>query len=311
MTSLIDTIERMRADSLKREQYPRNNPIASDISECERETVLGITHWQEKPPFTPHSAARMERGSQIENMVILELQKLGFEVRVERKPFELRDREGRLVCRGKVDGFIKHDRQDVPVEIKSMNQHVWEKITNYQDFQRFHWTKKYPNQLQMYLYANDLETGMFLLDDCQGHWKMIPVKLDLGYVETILQRLESAVAHIEAKTVPDFHPDMSVCRKCWAFGNVCIPPGSHGEGLQVLDDVELEADLNRRGELEAAYREYQDLDKRVKERLKGRAQVVCGDWLIRGVERTRNEKAKAPRVSHYWATEIERIGVGK
>ena len=219
MTSLIETIERMRADSLKREQYPRNNPIASDISECERETVLGITHWQEKPPFTPHSAARMERGSQIENMVILELQKLGFEVRVERKPFELRDREGRLmVCRGKVDGFIKHDRQDVPVEIKSMNQHVWEKINDYARTSKGSTgPRSTPISCKCICTRTTWKRACFCWMIAQGHWKMIPVKLDLGYVETILQRLESAVAHIEAKTLPDFHPDMSVCRKCWCL----------------------------------------------------------------------------------------------
>lgn len=305
---LCREIERRRTAALeaRTDAYPRNNPIASDLGPCTREMVLAMTRWKDRPLFGPDLKARFERGNLIESAVLLELQVLGFTVRTERRPFEVKGRDGRLILRGKIDGFISDGRAEFPVEIKSLDPNVYRRVNTVEDFARSGWMAKYPKQLCSYLYAESLPEGFFLLDDCLGHWKMIPVPLDYELAESILRQCESAVEHRDAGTLPDYYPDIATCRRCWAFGRVCDPPGA-GLGMQTLDDAELEARLVRREELEPAYREYESLDKAVKETVRGKDGVVVGDWLIRGKEITTQYKALPARVGTQWRTTIERF----
>lgn len=313
--ALCDEILRRRQESLERriEKYPRTNPIASDIGDCCREMVLSILHWQDRDLPSAELKARFERGNLVEDTVMRELSSLGISVRVERQPFEIRDKKMRLILRGKVDGFVRWQDADYPMEVKSLDPNVFRQVESVEDFQRWTWASKYPRQLQAYLYANNLEEGFFLLDDCMGHWKLIPVKLDFAEMEQILQRCEQAVECVEAiRAVPDeilllpgYHKDPAVCRRCWAFGRVCTPPAEY-HGLVMADDPEFEQALDRRGELQTAHKEYESLDKAIKERVKGQDGVVVGAWLIQGKEIPR--KGYTVQDTKYWQTKITKTG---
>jgi len=313
---LCDEILRRRTESLERriEKYPRNNPIASDIGECGREMVLSILHWEERGLPSPELKARFERGNLVEDTVLRELSSLGISVRVERQPFEIRDKKGRLVLRGKVDGFVKWEHAEYPMEVKSLDPNVFRQVDSVEDFQRWIWASKYPRQLQAYLYANNLEEGFFLLDDCLGHWKLIPVRLDFAEMEQILQRCERAVEAVEnyrsgvgdlTRFLPEYHKDPAVCRRCWAFGRVCTPPAEY-HGLVMADDPEFEHALDRRGELQAAHKEYEALEKAIKERVKGQDGIVVGAWLIQGKEIPR--KGYTVQETKYWQSKITKTG---
>lgn len=287
--------------------WPKSNPTASDISECTREMVLQVTNWQDRPPFTAAIRERLDRGTKIEDLVIQELRDIGYTIRQDRMPFEIRDKQGRLLCRGKVDGFIQIGRKDFPFEVKSLNPNIFNRIDSQEDFDQYIFFRKYPKQLLVYLYANNIEEGFFILDDCLGHQKLIPVKLDYERMEKILQQLESAVDHLAKKTLPDFHKDPAVCLKCHFFKRICTPPFFTGEGLQMINDPELEAKLNRRAELDPAATEYDRLDKELKEVFKGRDGLIIGNWLVSGEEKTRNYKAQTARETKYWQTTFERV----
>jgi len=319
--ALCEEILRRRTESLERriEKYPRNNPIASDIGECCREMVLSILHWEERALPSPELKARFERGSLVEDTVLRELSSLGISVRVERQPFEIRDKKGRLVLRGKVDGFVKWETAEYPMEVKSLDPNVFRQVDSVEDFQRWIWASKYPRQIQAYLYANNLEEGFFLLDDCMGHWKLIPMGLDYAEMEKILQRCERAVEAVEnyrsgvgdlTRFLPEYHKDPAVCRRCWAFGRVCTPPVDY-HGLLMLTDPEFEESLNRRGELQASHKEYESLDKAIRERVKGKDGLVVGAWLIQGKEVTKTLKAQPATietVTKYWLPKITKTG---
>ena len=300
----------------ERESYPRNNPVASDLSECARETALAILHWQDRPPFAAETIARFRRGKVIEDEVLRELGTLGISVRTERAPFEI-IHKGRVVLRGKVDGFVQWQRRDWPLEVKSVDPNIFRRIRAVEDFQKLKWAKKWPRQLQAYLYGLDEEEGFFLLDNCMGAWRLVPVRLDYQEMDAILRRIEAAVEAVEAvragkaeaDVLPPFHEDADVCRSCWAFGRTCFPPVD-AEGLQVLDDEDLEMKLDRRGALSAAYREYLDLDEDVKAALKGKDGRVVGNWLVRGKEITRNEKERPAKTITFWQTKIESLKKG-
>lgn len=291
--------------------WPKNNPTASDISDCTRETVLAMTNWKDRPTFDPEVRARLERGNVIENIVLRDLALLGYTVRVERVPFEIKDRKGRLICRGRVDGFLDYaKRKTAPIEIKSLNPNIYNQINDQEDFDRYVFFRKYPRQLQTYMYANNFEEGMWLLDDCLGHQKFIPCILDYDRMDKILRQLEEAVDHKEKGTLPDYHKDPSVCLKCWAFKRLCTPPFFSGEGMQLINDPELEEKIKLRATLEPASKEYSRVDKELKEVFKGRDGLVIGNWLVSGEEKIRAFKAQ-PATEAYqsksWQTTIEPI----
>ena len=171
--------------------------------------------------------------------------------------------------------------------------------------------------------AHNLEHGFLLIDDCMGHWKLLPVELDYHVMGLILERCERAVANSEAiklirqekpdkweESLPLYHPDTSVCLKCWAYGRVCFPPMDHKGMVDLTAEAQdtLIPILDRRGEVEEAHREFESLDKEAKKFVRGMDQTVVGHWLIQGKEEIRRYKAKEATEQKIWRTEITRIG---
>jgi len=310
---LCEEMTARRLDMINKDlgPWPKNNPTASDISDCERETVLGMTNWADRPPFPPEVRARLERGNVIENHVIRDLALLGYTVRVERTPFEIKDKKNRIVLRGRMDGFIDYaKRKTAPIEIKSLNPNIYNQIHTQEDFDRYTFFRKYPRQLQSYMYAYNFEEGMWILDDCLGHQKFIPCTLDFDRVDAILKQLESAVEHRENGTLPDYHKDPSVCMKCWAFKRICTPPFFTGEGIKMIDDPELESKLEEWGRLKPEFSAYTKIDKELKELFKERDNLVIGKWLVKGTLATRSMKAQPAKEAQaitYWKSTIEKI----
>jgi hypothetical protein len=318
LSRLIAKIAQRREDALRAraEPYPRANPIASDLGPCAREMVLAIIHWKEKPLPNPELKARFERGSLLENAVLRELEDLGFTVRVERKAFEVKERNGnRVILKGKLDGFIQWNddmtghRYEFPLEVKSLDPAIFRQIATIEDFVKFAHMQKYVRQLQAYLLANDMEYGFFLLDDCMGHWKLIEVRLDYDLAESILKTCEKVVDHRDRGTLPDYIRDVKICNRCWAFGRFCTPPMEYF-GIVAVDDGELEMKINRRSELKAAYDEYERLDKEIKSVLKNRGKqlesgIVIGEWLVTGREIHIPAQQKA--AYSYWRLDIQPI----
>jgi len=352
---LCQEIEARRTEQLSREAtiHPRNQPVASDLGPCDRELVLQIVAWDQKPPFDPYVMARLKRGSAIEDIVIRELSSLGIYVRVDRKPFELKDRQGRVILRGKVDGFIeqkeeipemsmiplakgeaptvppKSTTKVYPFEAKSMNPNIFNGVHKIEDLKGYF--AKWPLQLQSYLFGNDLEEGLLLIDDCMGHWKLLPVTLDYKVMEGILQRCENTMDMVKRvqgvtdfqagtmstqgmdekihKILPPYHHDLAVCVRCWARGRVCFPPMDR-KGLQELkpeDEERLVPILDRRGELEEARTEYEAADREAKKALKGLDQAVVGKWLVQGKEILGQRKAQEAKETTTWRTTITKI----
>lgn len=291
--------------------WPKNNPTASDISDCPRETVYGMTHWKERPGFDVEVRARLDRGIAIEKLVKAELSEMGYTVKEDRFPFEIKGRTGKLICRGIIDGHIYAvGKEAYPFEIKSLNPNLFGQINTQEDFDRYIFFRKYPRQLQTYMFAHNYAQGFWVLDDCMGHQKFLPCRLDYDRMEAILQHLEAAVDHRDKGTLPDYHKDPAVCLKCWAFKRLCTPPFFRDEGMKVFDDPELEAKLDHYDTLKPLSSECEKLKKELLPLFVNKKDYVIGKWLIKGQEITRNMKAqpaKEATKSKYWHTSFERI----
>lgn len=291
---LIDAIIEARKKKLsaKIKRSPRNNPILSDISDCDRQIVYGVLDWQERPLHDENLQALFEEGNKQERGVIGELYDLGFEVILSQEPVVIdgKDVAGNKVklATGRIDGAIRWRGVQFPLEIKFMNQNVFNQIQSIQDFQKKPHLRKYMRQLPLYLYGKNKEQGFFLIVDGRGNWKLLPVFLDYGTCEFLLKRLENVNRHLQARTYPDrIVYDQSVCGKC-PFAVKCLPDIVN-KGADVIDNPEFEEAIARHEELRPLAGEYDDLHDKIKKSTKGIQKILVGTrWMIQNVpsERT-------------------------
>lgn len=323
---LCTLITEERKKNLERNivRYPRKNPIASDIGDCTRQIVHSVLDWDKRSPFDAHGIARMEVGNQREREIVKELMDLGMKIVDGQQSFQIKDPKGRILLSGRIDFKIEYERMRVPVEVKSMAPHIWNSINSLADFEKKSYLRKYTHQLMSYLYHNNMEAGLFLLDDCLGHWKFIFVPLDYEKTELILRRLELAVNHIDAKTYPDrIEYSSEICGKC-AFNHVCLPIENITTSGDFLEDGELEALMERRESLKLMAKDYEELDEQIKDRFLKREKVIVGNpprFIVTGKERSRTSYAtallpkedleKIKQTTTFWATKIEPVVLGQ
>ena len=327
LEELFDEIHQKRSQdlALNRHNIPRRNPTASDLSKCPREMALSIIHWEERPEPEEPLLKRFEVGNQKERQNISKLMSLGIQVVEHQSSFDLRDKSGRLVMSGHIDGKFYWKGKAYPFDHKTSHPLVYARVNTVDDLLRHKYLYKYVNQIMAYQYLNNIDVGALWLDNLLGDWKFIEVPLDWEMMEKILQNCEAAVDSVEKvrggadelATLPGFYSDPSFCSNCWAFKRLCNPPWSAGEGMSVIEGTELEAKISRRAALDEAATEYDALDREIKETfktmgLKEDQSYLVGDWLVSAKKRHR--KAFSVKESDYFIYSVDSInqpGKGK
>jgi hypothetical protein len=309
---LLTEIVRRRTERLagQSKAYARTIPIASDVApdSCARRQVLEIVKWEDKPLFEADRQARFEAGNRAEEDIIIDLKRDGFRVVQEQVPFELKHRRtGEPCLRGKIDGKLQWNGQTVPFEIKSAHPNIFSSIGSVEDWNRWWWTRKYPSQLHSYLLGHGHEWGFWILTDCLGNWKPLRADLDYALAERIWTFAESIMDGVRAYradgSLPAYTSDATQCGHCDFFGRTCNPDTIE-QGARMLGDPELEAQLARWCELREPYREYNGLDKRVKDALKKalpgkpEARAIVGRYAVTITDKPvkAEEKPRAARV---------------
>ncbi len=265
----------------KIKNYPRNQFVASNISECDRQMVYGVLNWQDKKPFNIQAFGNMDRGNLHEKHSLLSFSMAGIEIIESQSPFEIKDKDSNVLCRGQIDCKVKFEDKKYPAEIKSLNLNTYKNINSTDDFLRKHYHRKYLNQIQLYLYGNNIEEGMFILEDGSFHYKMLPVYIDYGICELLLKRLENNWNYVKNKEYPDrINYDDNVCRDC-DFNHICLPD-IVSQSAKLIDDAELLIKLNRRKEIIPISKEYELLDTEIKDYAKSQLEkeIVVGTAYI-------------------------------
>jgi len=323
-TKLVDALQARHARRLESERktFRQDHPRASSIGECAREIYHQIVDWAMKPPPSIALAARFGRGNDVEKIVTRQLIEEGWDIVEQQLPFEIKEKHPRqnskdddlIICTGHADLRIAWNGTKPVGEIKSLNPNVWARIDSIDDFVRMggFWTR-YTNQLPLYCYAHDEPLGLFILDDCLGHRKYLPMILEehLDECEAALQKCRAAKLGTIAGEPPDFCTDPTACMNCWCREvGVCMPPlDFSGDGVHVLDDAELAADLLRLDELAEDAKERAAIDKRVKTAMKARGagQYVAGEYLITVKARPRKAYDIPADVKAKYAREDETV----
>ena len=259
--------------------YPCNNLRASNLGHpCERYLYLLLRHWDEQKPHDAGLQSIFNLGNAMEAFTIDTIKAAGYEVITPTvRSWKI---ENPLVT-GREDIRIKAENGElIPGEIKGLSPQEWAKLNTVEDFfqSKKYYVRGYPAQLQMYMLHFGKEYGFFALTNkLTGQTKFIEMRFDYEYAEGLLQKAERIYKALETETPPECCDDISVCEGC-SLQHVC------GECRRVPADIELDGELDelidRKQELSEAKREYERVDKQIKERVGEREKIISGKYLI-------------------------------
>lgn len=263
--------------------YPCNNLRASNIGHpCERYLYLLIKHWDEQQPHDEGLQNIFDFGNSVEEYTIKKLKDSGLEVIT---PTQRSWKVENPLITGREDIRIKdpEDGQLYPAEIKGLSPFEWERLNSIEDFynSKRHYVRGYPAQLMVYCWKFEKEKGFFVLTNkLTGKIKIIEVPFDWNRADALLKKGERVYAALEDKTgntVPAACEDITVCEEC-QMRHLCSAAIQRTE--TDIDDGELEALIDKKNELAAAYKEYNDTNDEIKRCVGEREKVLAGKYVV-------------------------------
>lgn len=296
----------------KIKQYPVNSNRASDLGvPCVKYHVLNRTRWQEKSLHDVGLQQVFDMGNEIEKIVLRELEEAGVNVIEQQRSFEWKE----YGITGHVDGKIVSDSGDIyPLEIKSCSPYVFKSINSANDLKngKYGYLRKYPTQLNLYMFMDGKEKAVFLFKDkSSGAIKEIWLDIDYELGEETLKRAEEINKHLAAGTMPEPINNPMWCDNC-AFAHICLPV-QIGKEVEI-DTGELSTMLDRLEELKVYVKEYDEIDDQVKELVEGKEKILAGNYFITGKWQERKSydvpmdiKATYEKITKFWKRKVTRL----
>lgn len=294
----------------KRRTHPCHVNRASELGHpCTRYLVYLRT--REKPLHSLSLQRIYDEGNLHHRAVVTDMREAGINVVETERPFELKAYQ----VTGHIDGKIECADGRLAFEIKGVEPHAWKKMNSIQDMldsSRI-WWQKYPGQMYMYLFMDapaERPVGIFVLKNkLTGELNQIDVPLDREYVEMLLGKASTINQHISKGTLPGgMEPDEDVCGGC-GFNTECMPDRDFGDPLQLMQDAQLVELLSRREELKEIFKEYNALQKQLKNELKGKNNIILeGDgvsWHISG--NMKHRKGYEVKPCDYWQSKAVKL----
>lgn len=268
-----------KAKSDKIKIYPCRNLRASNLGHpCERYLFLLIKHWDEQKPHDVGLQNIFDLGNTLEEHTINNIKEAGFEVITPTvRSWQMKN----PFITGREDVRIKDENGELlPVEIKGLSPFEFEKLNTVDDFLKSKkaYVRGYPAQLQTYMLYFGKEKGFFALTNkLTGETKFIDMPFDYDYAESLLKKAERIYKALDDDTPLDACEDISVCENC-SLSHIC------GECRRVPADIDLDEELdeliNRKNELAVYKKQYEEVDKQIKEKVGEREKVITGQYLI-------------------------------
>jgi len=318
--NLIEAVDEVYRRKIK--QYPHPSNRASEAGHpCVRFLVLSRLHPELKELHDVSLQRIFEEGNLHEEAVLQKLREAGFTLIEQQRPLELR----KFQLSGHIDAKIRIEQNGkplfIPLEIKSCSPNVFRTIKDISPEEmlksKYPWIRKYPAQILLYMLMDGKEEGVIVFKNkstgelCQKNFRLTDENLE--YTESILQKLEKVNDYVARNELPPVEP-CEECKRCGFARTSCFPDKDFGEGFDLLSNEELEAKLARWEELRPTAKEFQELDKEIKEELKGKNTII-GDWKIETKEYQRTHynipdeiKKKYVEKKPYFVVKIERIG---
>lgn len=277
-TTIKEALEKTAQDKIK--VYPVEHLSASRLGHpCERYLYLLLKNWQDVKPYDVGLQHIFDLGNSIEDYAIARLKEAGFECIT---PTVRSWKIDNPLITGREDIRIKDTQTGelIPCEIKGLSPIEFEKLNSVADFlnSKKHYVRSYPTQLFVYMYKFEKEKGFFILvNKLTGELKIIEVELDYEFGDECLKKAERIYKAVETNTPPESCDDISVCEQC-NLQHIC------GQVKRMPADIELDGELenliNRKNELAEAKREYEEVDRQIKDKVGEREKIITGTYLI-------------------------------
>lgn len=237
-------------------------------------------YWEEQKPHDVRLQNIFDLGNSIEEHTIKNIKEAGFEVITPtQRSWQINVKGG--IISGREDIRIKDENGEfLPVEVKGISPFEFDNLNSVEDFLRSKkpWIQGYPTQLFVYMLKFCKEKGFFALTNkLTGETKFVEVLLDYDYGEKILSKAERIYEHLNSNTPPPACDDISYCENC-PLSHIC------GECRRKPTDIDIDDELdeliNRKQELAAAKKEYEEVDKQIKAKIGEREKIITGQYLI-------------------------------
>ncbi len=188
-------------------------------------------------------------------------------------------------------------REKINVEVKSCSPFTYDKIKTIEDISDANepWLRKWYKQVALYMVLQGVEKYWLLLKSkSKGAIKILEFTMNdhiYQTAEAMIKKAEWVNRLIQIGEMPkaeDKISDVDFCSEC-EFYNVCLPDLTFGPGAVIFsgeDIAELTAQLERRAELDPLRKEFEELDKELKQEMKmhaseGQDRIVIGDWIVK------------------------------
>jgi CRISPR/Cas system-associated exonuclease Cas4 (RecB family) len=266
--------------------------------------VFNRTRWSEKSTHDVGLELIFRLGNEFEDMVVRQLQDARVRVVEQQKSYDWK----KYQVTGHIDGqILGEDGELYPFDIKSSSPFVFDSIHTIDDLKngKYSYLRNYPVQLNLYLLMEERERGLFIfVNKVNGRLKEIWMDLDYALGEETLLKCEAINAHVAAGTVPEPIPySEDICGRC-PFKHVCLPERI-GQEIEIVDDAELSAALDRFHELKPLSKEYDELGKFIGQTVNGKEKLMIGDYIITGKWVEKRESVTP--ASRYWRRKIDKI----
>jgi CRISPR/Cas system-associated exonuclease Cas4 (RecB family) len=233
-----------------------------------------------------------DTGKWVENAVFEDLREAGFTIVEQQRAFSWQKYliTGSIDCKLALGGNGDISEGVYPTEIKSAAPHPFASINSIEDMlhHKYHYMRKYPAQLTLYLLMDGASEGLFLFKNkSTGEVKEIWMQLDFDFAEALVKKAEAINKHVADETLPEpmaYNED--ICRGC-GFEHICLPDRI-GTEVDISDSTELLELVSRYATLKPGAKEYDEVNDRINKLVEGKEKLLVGDYFIEGkyIERT-------------------------
>lgn len=267
---------------------------ASELGDgCLRKLVYKRVAPEDFAAITPELQSIFEWGDVVEEYVSRRLSEAGFRL----THAQMSTRWEKYNLSGHIDGYVQDPDtgEMIVIDIKGLNPYDWDRLNTVIDVQEG-WTAKYLAQLVLYLWLENKDHGLLFIFGKSGAWpKQIDIYREnhIDLAESLLQRAEQIELHVaeyrrltelgqkEAAeaSLPEGINVRSECERC-GIRTRCNPILEYGPEVRVIEDARLAGMFVRREALDSARREYEALDRELKDKFNLSMGVDAGDWLV-------------------------------
>jgi CRISPR/Cas system-associated exonuclease Cas4 (RecB family) len=266
---------------------PLQSIRASLIGKCARQIYYMMVEPQEGIGwYSPEVVMRLKDGERHERWMVIDLQEMGFDIINQQRSIDDHPELKKRKITGHIEFQIRKEKELLPCEIKSMTTHSETSINSAADFDELWYYRHYPDQAQIYMYGLNAQSITYIIKNKDNSKPNIfDMPLDMERVRLNLDKADLINSCVKAKEPP---PRQKWCEECagCSFLQYCLPD-IRGDGKLISLEqpeagvIEL---LERKNELSESYKEYEKINKLLKEYWKSRLGnddyklILMGDW---------------------------------